>query len=190
MCCRGAGVACVGALWMRSAGRGGSEEEVEDVDEDEDKEELVVLRDVGCAAMPAGAALWAAAASPAATAGRMEGISLGCGTGGECLEGPGPDLAVRRADPVGSGGRGLRGAAGSAFGIQLGCDSAMLEGVRFGVRGGKQFAWAAFGGQGGWAWGFEGVCGGRVWFTGRVGCGLRRGALRGGCVWVAGCWGR
>ena len=61
MFCRGAWVACVGvrgspivwraaaalafavALWMRSAGRGGSEDEVEDVDEAEDEEEVVVL---------------------------------------------------------------------------------------------------------------------------------------------------
>ena len=50
------------ALWMRSAGTGRSEEEVEDVPEDEDEEEVVVLGDVGCAAMRAGAALRATAA--------------------------------------------------------------------------------------------------------------------------------
>ena len=60
VCCGGAWVACLGvrgspvvsraapawasavALWMRSAGRGGSEDEVEDVDEAEDEEEVVV----------------------------------------------------------------------------------------------------------------------------------------------------
>ena len=52
---------------------------MEDVDEDEDKEEVVVLGDVGCSAMRAGAALRAAAASAAATAGRMEGMSPGRG---------------------------------------------------------------------------------------------------------------
>ena len=97
VCCLGAWVACVGvggppaawraaaalplamALWMRLAGRGGSEEEVEDVDQDEDEEGVGVLGDVCCVAMRAGAALWAATASAAATAGRMEGMSSGCG---------------------------------------------------------------------------------------------------------------
>ena len=65
MCCRGAWVACVGvrgpqvgwcaasalalavALWTRSAGREGSEDEVGDSDEDEDKEEVLVFRGRG-----------------------------------------------------------------------------------------------------------------------------------------------
>ena len=101
MCCQGAWVACVGVggspvasrvaealafavdLRMRSAGRGGSEDEVEDIDEAEDEEEVVVLGDLGCAVMRAVAGLWAAA-SAAATAGRMEGMSSGCrlGVGG------------------------------------------------------------------------------------------------------------
>ena len=94
MCCPGAWVACVGvggpplssraaaalalavALWMRSAGRGGSEDEVEDGDEDEDEEEEVVLGDARCAVMRAVAGLWAAA-SAAATARRVEGMSSG-----------------------------------------------------------------------------------------------------------------
>ena len=69
---------------MRSAGRGGSQEELEDVDENEDEEEVMVLGDVSCAAMRAGAALRAEAASAAATAGRMEGMSSGhrLGAGG------------------------------------------------------------------------------------------------------------
>ena len=66
---------------MRSAGRGGLGEEVQDVDEDGDEEEVVVLRYVGCAAMRAGAALRAAVASAAATAGRMESMSSGRGWG-------------------------------------------------------------------------------------------------------------
>ena len=68
------------ALWMSAAGRGGSEDEVEEVDEAEDKEEVV---DAGWAVMRAVAGLWAAA-SAAATAGRMEGMSSGCrlGAGG------------------------------------------------------------------------------------------------------------
>ena len=71
---RGSGVACVGVqgppgAWraaaqlalavassMRLAGRGGSEDEVEDVDEEADEEEVVVFGDVGSAAMRAGAA--------------------------------------------------------------------------------------------------------------------------------------
>ena len=107
VCCRGARVACVGvrgpliawraaaalvsavALWMRSAGRGGSEDEVEAVDEDGDEEEVVVLGDAGCAVMRAVAVLWAAA-SAAATARRMEGMSSGCrlrvgGWGGQAV---------------------------------------------------------------------------------------------------------
>ena len=105
-CCWGAWVGCVGvggppaawrvaealalavALWMRSAGRAGSEEEVEDVDENEDEEEVVVSGDVGCAPMGAGAALRAAAASAAPTAGRMEGMSSGRGLGTGGWRGP------------------------------------------------------------------------------------------------------
>ena len=64
------------ALWTRSAGRGGSEDEVEDVGEAEDKEEVVVLGDAGCAVMRAVAGLWAAA-STGATARRREGMSSG-----------------------------------------------------------------------------------------------------------------
>ena len=46
---------------------------MEDVNEAEDEEEVVVLGDAGCAVMLAIAGLWAAA-SAAATAGRMEGV--------------------------------------------------------------------------------------------------------------------
>ena len=63
------------ALRMRAAGRGGSEDEVEEVDEAEDEEEVV---DAGWAVMRAG--LWATA-SAVATAGRMEGMSWGCRLG-------------------------------------------------------------------------------------------------------------
>ena len=66
------------ALRMRAAGRGGSEDEVEEVDEAEDEGEVV---DAGWAVMRAG--LWAAA-SAAATARRIEGMSSGyrLGAGG------------------------------------------------------------------------------------------------------------
>ena len=55
-----------------------------EVEEDlvpKDEEESIVFGDVGCAAMRAGAPLRAAAASAAATAGRMEGMSSGPGLG-------------------------------------------------------------------------------------------------------------
>ena len=63
------------ALRMRAAGRGGSEDEVKEVDEAEDEEEVV---EAGWAVMRAGLR---AAASAAATAGRMEGIFSGCRLG-------------------------------------------------------------------------------------------------------------
>ena len=92
------------ALRMRAAGRGGSEDEVEEVDEAEDEEEVV---DAGWAVMRAG--LWAAA-SAAATAGRMEGMSSGCrlGAGGW----GGPVVTWRPGGPIwsaaaGEGGVGL-----------------------------------------------------------------------------------
>ena len=94
------------ALWMSAAGRGGSEDEVEEVDEAEDEEEVV---DAGWAVMRAVAGLWAAA-SAAATAGRMEGMSSGCrlGAGGW----GGPVVTWRPGGPIwsaaaGEGGAGL-----------------------------------------------------------------------------------
>ena len=77
----------------------------------------------------------------------------------------------------------------AAFRVRLGWAPAMREGVQLGVRAGEQFTSAAFGGCGGWAWGFGGVSGGRVRVTGVGGCAVGRWALRGGCVWVAGCGG-
>ena len=74
---------------------------MEDVDENEDEEEVVVLGDVGCAAMRAGAALRAAAASAAATAGRMESISSGRGSVAGGWGAPGRDLV----GPAGRSGR-------------------------------------------------------------------------------------
>ena len=128
-CCQGAWIACVGAgglpaawraaaalplavaLWMRWAGRGGAKEKVEGVDEDEDEEEVVVLGDVGCTAMLAGAALPAAAASAAGTAGRMEGMSSGRGLGAGGVGGPAvtwrPYGPIQSAT-VGEGGAELR----------------------------------------------------------------------------------
>ena len=57
------------AFRMRAAGRGGSEDEVEEVDEAENEGEVV---DAGWAVMRAG---WWAATSAAALAGRMEGLA-------------------------------------------------------------------------------------------------------------------
>ena len=93
---------------------------MEEVEDDADKEEVVVLGDAGCAAMRAGAALRAVVASAAATAGRMEGLFSGCGSGAGGWRGP---AATRR--PLGpiwlaavcGGGVGL---LVSAFWVRLG----------------------------------------------------------------------
>ena len=92
------------ALRMRAAGRGGSEDEVEEVDEAEDEEEVV---DAGWAVMRAGLR---AAASAATTVGRMEGMSSGCrlGAGGWGA----PVVTWRPGGPIwsaaaGEGGAGL-----------------------------------------------------------------------------------
>ena len=92
------------ALRMRAAGRGVSKDEVEEVDEAEDEEEVV---DAGWAVMRA--ALWAAA-SAAATAGRMEGMSSGCRL--EAGGWGGPVVTWRPGGPIwsaaaGDGGAGL-----------------------------------------------------------------------------------
>ena len=105
-----AALAVAVALWMRSAGRGGSEDVVEDVDEAEDEEKVVVFGDADCAVMQAVAGL-CAAASAAATAGRMEGMSSGCRFGASgwgrtagTWRPVGPIWSVA----VGKGGAGLR----------------------------------------------------------------------------------
>ena len=76
-----------------------------------------------------------------------------------------------------------------SFWAWLGPGPAMCEVVWVGVRGGEQFAWAAFRGRGGWAWVFWGVCGGRGPATGRGGRAARRGAPLSGCVRVVECGG-
>ena len=143
------------ALWMRAAGRGGSEDEV--VDEAEDEEEVV---DAGWAVMRAVVGLWAAT-SAAATAGRMEGMSSGCSFAGPTWGGPVVTWRPWRADLDGSGGAGRRGAVAFSFRAWMGRGPAMCEVVWVGVRGGEQFAWAAFGGRGGGP-GSSGVCAGGV----------------------------
>ena len=133
------------ALWMSAAGRGGSEDEVEEVDEAEDGEEVV---DAGWAVMRAVAGLWAAA-SAAATAGRMEGMSSGCrlGAGGW----GGPVVTWRPGGPIWSAaaGEGVAGLWPSPSGLRwagvlqcvrlCGLASAgdnSLRGLHSGARGG------------------------------------------------------
>ena len=106
---------------------------------------------------------------------------------GGWLGGPGRDLAARRADLVSSGGGGRRGPVVISFWAWLGRGPAMCEAVWVGVHGGEQFARAAFGGRGGWAWVFWRVPGGRVRATGEGGRAVGRGAPLGGCVRVAEC---
>ena len=228
MCCQGALVACVVvggslvtwrvaaalafavALWMRSAGMGGSEDELEDIDEAEDEEEVVVLGDAGCAVMRAVADLWAAP-SAAATAGRMEGMSSGCrlGVGGW----GGPAVTWRPGGPiwspaVGEGGVGLRS---SPSGLGW---AGVLQCVRFWglASAGGDSSRGLHSGAGGGGPGFSGVCAGGVCEPqGRVGvpwgvglpsvgvCGLSSvaggeacpagGAVAGVCCCLGG-WGR
>ena len=80
---------------------------MEDVNETEDEEEVVVLGDASCAVMRAVAGLWEAA-SAAATAGRMEGMSSGCRLGlGGC---GGPAVTWRPGEPIWSAAVGEGGA--------------------------------------------------------------------------------
>ena len=121
--------------------------------------------------------------------GEEGGHVLGLQIGGGSLRGRGRDLAAWRADLVGSGGGGRRGVAVFAFRAWLGQGRAMREVVWVGVSGGKQFAWAAFGGREGSAWVSGGQCGGRVRATGWGGRVFGRGPPCGGCVRPAGCGG-
>ena len=220
MRCRGARVACVGvggsvsaapalafavALRMRAAGRGGSEDEVEEVDEAEDEEEVV---EAGWAVMRAG--LWAVA-SAAATAGRMEGMSSGCrlGAGGW----GGPVVTWRPGGPIwsaaaGEGGTGLwPSPSGLGWARVLQC--ARSCGL---ASAGGNSSRGLHSGAGGGGPGSSGVCAGGVGGPlGGVGvprgagllsagvCGLSsvgggEGCPAGGCVagvcWCSGGWGR
>ena len=198
VCCRGARVACVGvggsvraaaalafavALRMRAAGRGGSEDEVEEVDEAEDEEEVV---DAGWAVMRAGLR---AAVSAAATAGRMEGMSSGCrlGAGGS----GGPVVTWRPGEPIWSAAAGEGGAglwpSRSGLGLARVLQCARLCGLA--SAGGNSSRGLHSGAGGGWAWVFWGVCGGRGRATGWGGRAAGRGAPLGGCVWVVECGG-
>ena len=95
------------ALWMRAEGRGGSEDEQEEVDEAEDEGEVV---DAGWAVMWAVAGLWAASSHSGAGVGGSG--SSGVCAGGVCgpLGGPGvprggglPSVGVCGLSSVGGG---------------------------------------------------------------------------------------
>ena len=197
MRCRGARVACLGvggslcaapalafavALRMRAAGRRGSEDEVEEVDEAEDEEEVV---DAGWAVMRAGLR---AAASAAATAGRMEGKSSGCrlGAGGW----GGPVVTWRPGGPIWSAAAGEGGAglwpSPSGLGLARVLQCAKLCGLAS-ARGTVRVGCIQR--PGGVAWVLWGVCRGRGRATGWGGRAAGRGAPLGGCVGVVECGG-
>ena len=193
------------ALRMRAVGRAGSEDEVEEMDEAEDEEEVV---EAGRAVMRAG--LWAAA-SAAARAGRMEGMSSGfrLGAGGW----GGPVVTWRPGGPiwwpaVGEGGAGLwPSPSGLGWAGVLQC--VRLCGLV--SAGGNSSRWLHSGAGGGGP-GSSRVCAGGVGGPlGGVGvprgagllsagvCGLSsvgggEGCPAGGCVagvcWCSGGWGR
>ena len=158
--CAAAALALAVALWMRSAKRGGSEDEVEVIDEDEDEEEVVVFGDAGCAVMRAVADLWAAA-SAAATAGRMEGMSSGCRLG---MGGWGrPAGTWRPGGPIWSAavGEGGAGLWSSLSGLRW---AGVLQCVRLcglASAGGKSSC-GLHSGAGGGEPGLSGVCAGGV----------------------------
>ena len=119
-------------------------------------------------------------------------MSSGCrmGVGGR----GGPSVTWRPGGPIWLAAVGERGAglwpspSGVGWAGVLQCS----EAVWVDVRGGEQFARAAFGGRGGWAWVFWGVRGGRVRATGQGGRAWGRGAPLRGCVRVVergGWWG-
>ena len=193
------------ALRMRAAGRRGSEDEVEVVDEAEDEEEVV---DADRAVMRAG--LWAAA-SAAATAGRMEGRSWGCrlGAGGR----GGPVATWRPGGPIwsaaaGEGGAGLRpspsglGWPGVLQCVRL-CGLASAggnssRGLHSGARGGGPWSSGVCAGGMGGPLGGVGVARGAGLLSAGV-CGLSsvgggEGCPMGRCVagvwWCSGGWGR
>ena len=171
-------------LRMRTAGRGGSEDEVEEVDEAEDEEEVV---DAGWAVMRAG--LWAAA-SAAATAGRMEGMSLGCRFGAGGLGGP--LVTWRPGEQIWSAAAGERGAGLWPSPSGLGW-AGVLQCVRLcglASAGGNSSRRLHSGARGGWACVFWDVCGGRGWATGSGGRAAGRVVPLSGCLEVVECGGR
>ena len=193
------------ALRMSLAGRGGSEDEVEEVDEAEDEEEVVVA---GWAVMRAGLR---AAASAEATAGRIEGMFPGCrlGAGGW----GGPVVTWRPGGPIwsaaaGEGGAGLRpslsglgwarvlqcarscglvsAGGNSSCGLHSGAGGVGLGplGCVWGAWAGHWVGWACRGARGS----PRRVCVGcRVWGGGE---GWPVGGCVAGVCWCSGGWGR
>ena len=155
---------------------------MEEVDEVEDEEEVV---DAGWAVIRAG--LWAAA-SAAAPAGRMEGMSLGCrlGAGGW----GGPVVTWRPGGPIWSAAAGEGGAGLWPSPSGLGW-TGVLQCVRLCglASAGGTVRVGCIQGPGGWAWVFWGVCAGRGRATGWGGRAAGRGAPLGGCVRVGECGG-
>ena len=145
-----------------------------------------MLRDAGCAAIRKGAALRAAGASAAATAGRREGIFSGCGLGAGGCGGSAanrwPGELIWSAELCG-GGIGPRSPP---------CGLSWAGLLQFGrvcgsASGGGAARVGCTRGSGGLAWGYRAAFGGPVWVIGRSRCAVGRGALCGGCVWVARC---
>ena len=167
----------------------------------------MVLGDVGCAAMRAGAALWASVASATAAAGRMEGMSSGRGLGAGGWGGPAvtwrPGRPMRLA-AVGGGGAELRSSlSGLGWAGLLQC----VRACWLASAGGNSLRWLHSGARG-LGPGVSGVCAGGVCGSlGGVGvqcgvgllaagvCGLPgvgggEGRSAGGSVaGVCGCWG-
>ena len=192
------------ALRMRAAGRGGSEDEVEEVDEAEDEEGVV---EAGWAVMRAGLR---AAASAAATAGRMEGMSSGCRLGAGGWGGPVVTWRPGRPNWSAAAGEGGAGLWPSPSGL---CWARVLQCARlcgFASAGGNSSR-GLHSGAGGGGPGSSGVC---AWGVGGPlgGVGVPRGAgllsagvcglssvggvegcPAGGCVadvcWCSGGWG-
>ena len=171
------------ALRMRAAGRGGSEDEVEEVDEAEDEGEVV---DAGWAVMRAG--LWAAA-SAAATARRMEGMSSGCrlGAGGW----GGPVVTWRPGGPIWSAEAEEEGTGLWPSPSGLGWPG-VLQCVRLCglASAGGNSSRGLHSGAGGGGPGSSGVClGGVGGPLGGVGVPRGAGVPLGGCVRVVECGG-
>ena len=150
---------------------------------------MVAFGDAGCAAMPAGAALWAAAASATATAGKMEGMFSGRGLGLGCCGGPAvtwrPGGQIRSA-ALGERGAGLQSAP-SRFDWAGLLQCLRLCGL---VSAGENSSCGLDTGVGGVRPGVLGVymCGVCVRITARGGCAVGRGLFTAG-VWVAWCGG-
>ena len=156
---------------------------MEEVDEAEDEEEVV---DAGWAVMRTG--LWTAA-SAAATAGRMEGMSSGCRLGaGSC---GGPVVTWRPGGPIWSAAAGERGAGLWPSPSGLGW-AGVLQCVRLcglASAGGNSSRGLHSGAGGGWASVFWRVCGECGRATAWGGHAAGRGAPLSGCVRAVECGG-